>query len=153
MNCLSIWMATAMSVFSAYGQTSQTTAVNVNSQAPTYLYGGQASSVAGDIHRQNGDFFPWRGSGQMTWDIRVDQPGEYEVNLCHAAEPDAIGQQLQISGGQGQLSYTLAMTKGVFGNKSYSLAPIQGSLHLAAGTNTISLSITNAPAGKAVLAF
>src|SRR3989454_5428303 len=45
------------------------------------------------------------------------------------------------------------MTQGVFGNKSYALAPIQGSLHLATGTNTISLSITNAPAGKSILAF
>jgi len=153
MKYLLIWMATAMAVFGVYGQTSQTTVVPVKAQAPTYLYGGQASSVAGDIHRQNGDFFPWRGSGRLTWEIWVDQPGEYEVNLCHAAEPDAIGQQLQISSGQSQLSYTLAMTQGVFGKKTYALAPIQGSLHLAAGTNIISLSITDAPAGKAVLAF
>ena len=145
-----------MTVFGVYGQTSQTTVVRVNAQAPTFLYGGQASSVAGDIHRQNGDFFPWRGSGQLTWEILVDQPGEYEVNLCHAAQPDAIGQQLQISSGQGQLSYTLAMTQGVFGKKTYALTPIpftKGSLHLAAGTNTISLSITDAPAGKTVLDF
>ena len=131
----------------------EATAIKVMADEPTYLYGGQASAVAGDIHRQNGDFFPWRGSGQLTWEILVDQPGEYEVNLCHAAQPDAIGQQLQISSGQSHLSYTLTMTHGVFGNKSYSLAPVQGSLHLAAGTNTISLSITDAPAGKTVLDF
>src|SRR3984957_5677394 len=51
------------------------------------------------------------------------------------------------------LSYTLAMTQGVFGKKTYTLAPIQGSLHLASGTNTISLSITDAPAGKTMLDF
>jgi Alpha-L-fucosidase len=153
MKCLSIWMVTAWGVFGAHGQTSRTTTVQVEPQAPTYLYGGQASSVTGDIHRQNGDFFPWRGSGRLTWEIRVDQPGEYEVNLCHAAEPDAIGRQLQISSGQSRLRYTLAMTQGVFGKKTYTLAPIQGSLHLAAGTNTISLSITDAPAGKTVLDF
>jgi hypothetical protein len=131
----------------------EATVVKIQADEPTYLYGAQASSVEGDIKKQAGDQFRWRGSGHLTWEIRVDQPGEYEVSLCHAAEPDAIGQQLQISGGQGQLSYTLAMTQGVFGNKTYSLAPIQGSLHLAAGANTISLSITNAPAGKALFAF
>ena len=95
----------------------EATVLKVKADEPTYLYGGQASSVEGDIHRQNGDFFPWRGSGRLTWEVQVDQPGEYEVSLCHAAEPDAIGQQLQISSGQSRLSYTLAMTQGVFGKK------------------------------------
>src|SRR2546430_4470782 len=57
MKCLSIWMATAMAVFRGYSQTSQTTAVQVNSQAPTYLYGGQASKLEGDVKRRGGDNF------------------------------------------------------------------------------------------------
>jgi len=146
-------MATAMAVFMAHGQTSRTNTVQVNSQAPTYLYGGQASKPEGDIKKRGGDNFAWKGSGTVTWEVQVDKVGEYAVGLCHAAEPDAVGQQLQISGGQSQLSYALAMTQGVFGNKSYALAPIQGSLHLAAGKQTITLSITNTPAGKPLLAF
>src|SRR5947209_1458207 len=63
MKWLSIWMATAMAVFRAYGQTSQTTAVQVNSQAPTYLYGRQASKLEGDVKRRGGDNFAWKGSG------------------------------------------------------------------------------------------
>ena len=146
-------MATAMAVFMTHGQTSRTNTVQVNSQAPTYLYGGQASKLEGDIKKRGGDNFAWKGSGTVTWEVQVDKVGEYAVGLCHAAEPDAVGQQLQISGGQSRLSYALAMTQGVFGNKSYALAPIQGSLHLAAGKQTITLSITNTPAGKALLAF
>jgi hypothetical protein len=129
------------------------TVLKILADKPTDLYGGQASSVEGDIKKQGGDNFRWRGSGHLTWEVRVDQPGEYQVNLCHAAEPAAIGQQLQISSGQSQLSYKLAMTQEVFGKKSYALTPIQGSLHLAAGTNTISLGIEGAPATMAVLAF
>lgn len=153
MKFLSTWMATAIAVFGANGQTARTTAVQVNSHAPTYLYGGKASKLEGDVKKRGGDNFGWKGNGDVTWEVQIAKSGEYSVSLCHAAEPDAVGQQLQISSGQSRLSYELAMTQGVFGNKSYSLAPIQGSLHLVAGTNTISLSITNAPAGKPILAF
>jgi hypothetical protein len=82
----------------------EATVVKIQADEPTYLYGAQASSVEGDIKKQAGDQFRWQGSGHLTWEVRVDQPGEYEVNLCHAAEPDAIGQPLQIGSGQSQLS-------------------------------------------------
>src|SRR5258708_17483434 len=147
MKRLSIWMATAMVVVSARGQTSQTNAVQVSSQVPTYLYGGQVLKLEGDIKKRGGDNFAWRGSGAVTWEVQIDKPGDYALSLCHAAEPDAVGQQLQFSSGQSRLSYSLAMTQGVFGNKSFAISPIQGSFHLAAGTTTISLSVTNAPAG------
>ena len=108
MKCLSLWMATAMAVFRAYGQTSQTTAVQVNSQAPTYLYAGQASKLEGDVKRRGGDNFAWKGSGAVTWEVQIAKSGEYAVGLCHAAEPGAAGQELQIASSGGQLNYTSA---------------------------------------------
>ena len=36
---------------------------------------------------------------------------------------------------------------------AYEFVPVMGSLSLAAGKQTITLSITNAPAGKPILAF
>ena len=36
---------------------------------------------------------------------------------------------------------------------AYEFVPVMGSLSLAAGKQTITLSITNAPAGKSILAF
>ncbi len=80
-----------MAVFGADGQTSQTTAVQVNAQAPTYLYGGQASKLEGDIKKKGGDNFAWKGSGAVTWEVQIATPGEYAVGLCHAAEPGAAG--------------------------------------------------------------
>jgi hypothetical protein len=97
----------------------EATVLKVKADVPTDQYGGQASSVAGDVQKQAGDNFRWRGGGRLTWEVSVDQPGEYEVNLCHAAETNAVGQQLQISSGQSQLNYALAMTQEVFGKKSY----------------------------------
>ena len=144
-----------MSVFSTYGQTSQTTAVNVNSQAPTYLYGGQAAKLEGDIKKKGGDNFAWKGSGAMTWEVQIARSGEYAVGVCHAAEPGAAGQEIQIaSSSGGQLNYTIRSTEGVFGrNKTYEIVPLIGSLSLAAGKQTITLSITNALAGKPLLAL
>src|SRR2546422_4350998 len=154
MKCLSIWIATAMAVFRAYGQTSQTTAVQVNSQAPTYFYGGQASKLEGDIKKRGGDNFGWKGNGAVTWEVQIAKSGEYAVSLCHAAEPSAAGQELQIASSDGQLNYTLQSTKGVFqGNMAYEIVPVAGSLSLAMGKQIITLSITNAPAGKSILAF
>src|SRR5207244_6138860 len=110
MKCLSIWMATAMAVFMAHGQTPRTNTVQVNSQAPTYLYGGQASKVEGDIKRRGGDNFGWKGNGAVTWEVQIAKSGEYAVALCHATEPGAAGQELQIASGGGQLSYTVQKT-------------------------------------------
>src|SRR6266478_3322358 len=102
MRCLSIWMATAVAVFRAYGQASQTTAVQVNSQAPTYLYGGQASKLEGDIKKRGGDNFAWKGTGAVTWEVQVDKVGEYAVGLCHAAESGGVGQEFQITSSGGE---------------------------------------------------
>ena len=143
-----------MAAVTAYGQTSDTTAVQVNSQAPTYLYGGQAAKLEGDVKKRGGDNFAWKGSGAMTWQVRIAKSGQYAVSLCHAAETGAAGQELQIASGGGQLNYPLRSTEGVFrGNMAYEMVPVMGSLSLAEGKQTITLSITNAPAGKPILAF
>src|SRR2546427_11882500 len=152
MKCLSIWMVTAMAVFRGYSQNSQTTAVQVNSQAPTYLYGKQASKLEGDVKRRGGDNFAWKGSGAVTWEVQIAKSGEYGVRFCHAAEPSAAGQELQIASNGGQLNYTLRNTKGVFrGNMAYEVVPVAGSLSLAAGKQTVTLSVTNAPVGRPIL--
>src|SRR5439155_9849370 len=52
-----------------------------------------------------------------------------------------------------RVSYTLAMTKGAFGDKSYERTPIKGRLSFEAGTQSISLSIPEAPKAMVVLAF
>ena len=154
MKCLSIGVVTAMAVFTAHGQTSRTNTVQGNSQAPTYLYGGQASKLEGDVKKRGGDNFAWKGSGVVTWEVQVPEAGEYAVSLCHATEPGGAGQELQIASSGSQLDYTVQKTEGVLrGNMAYEMAPITGSLSLAAGKQTITLSITNAPAGKSVLAF
>jgi hypothetical protein len=147
MKYLSIWLATALAVCTAYGQTSQTTAVLVSSQTPTYLYGGQSSKVEGDIKRRGGDNFAWKGNGAVTWEVQIVKSGEYAVGLCHAAEPGAAGQGIQITGGGARLNYTVRRTEGAFrGNMAYEIVPVMGSVALAAGKQTITLSIANAPA-------
>src|ERR1700732_292557 len=89
----------------------------------------------------------------MTWKVQVDRAGDYEVAFCHAAEPGAVGQRLQVSSGDSKVGYKLAMTNGVFGNKSYEMTPIKGRLRLEAGTQSITLSIPDAPKAMGVLAF
>jgi len=129
------------------------TAIPVKGDAPTSLYGDGAASRDDCVKKQAGDSFRWTGSGQITWKVQVDRAGDYEVALSHAAEPGAVGQDLQVSSGNSTVKYTLAMTKGVFGNKSYEMTPIKGSLRLEARTQSIALSIPNAPKAMAVLAF
>jgi hypothetical protein len=148
-----IWMATSMAVFRAYGQTSQPNAVQVNAQASTYLYAGQAK-LEGDIRKRGGDNFAWKGSGDVTWEVQIAKSDEYAVGLCHAAESGAEGQELQIASSGHQVLYNLKPTQSVIRNGGkYEIVPVPGSLSLAAGKQTITLSITNAPAGKPMFSF
>jgi hypothetical protein len=110
-------MATALAVLTASDQTSQATTVEVSSQAPTYLYGGQASKLDRDVKKRDGDNFAWKVSGAVTWEVQIAKSGEYTVGLCHAAEPGAAEQELQIAGGGGQLNYTQRSTEGAFRGK------------------------------------
>src|SRR3954466_8687248 len=99
MKQISIWMATAIAVFTAYVQAAEPTAIPVKGDTPTSLYGGGAASRDDDIMKQAGDSFRWKGSGPITWKVQVDQAGDYEVALKHAAEPGAVGQRVQVSSG------------------------------------------------------
>jgi hypothetical protein len=47
----------------------EATVLKVKADGPTDLYGGQASSVGGNIRRQAGDNFRWQGSGSLTWEV------------------------------------------------------------------------------------
>ncbi len=144
----------ASSVFLTHGQTFPTNTVRVNPQTQTYLYGGQASKLEGDIKKRGGDNFGWKGSGAVSWEVQIAEAGQYAVTLCHAAEPGAAGQELKIASSGGQLNYTVRNTEGAFrGNMAYEMAPLTGSLSLAAGKQTITVSITNASVGKPLLAF
>src|SRR5207249_2938140 len=71
----------------------------------------------------------------------------------HAAEPGAVGQHVQVSSGSSRVDYTMAKTKGVFGDKSYEITPIKDRLHLEAGAQSIALSIPDAPKAMDVLNF
>src|SRR2546425_7969403 len=149
-----MWVALAMIVFTANGQDLQSPVVHVKAYVPTFLYGGQASKLEGDLKKQGGDNFSWKGGGRATWEVQVDKSGEYAVGLCHAAEPSAAGQELQITSGGSRLRYALRITKGVFpDNMAYELVPLTGSLTLAAGKQNITPSPSNAAAGKNILPF
>lgn len=146
-------MATAIAVFTAHGQAAEPSPIPVKRDAPTSLYGGGAVSRDDCVKRQAGDSFRWKGSGQMTWKVQVDQAGDYDVALNHAAEPGAVGQHVQVSSGSSWIEYTMAKTKGVFGDKSYEMTPIKDQLHLAPGAQSIVLSIPDAPKAMDVLNF
>ena len=79
------------------------TAMPVKGDAPISLYGGGAVSRDDCVRGQAGDSFRWTGSGQITWKVQVDRAGDYEVALNHAADPGAVGQDVQVSSGNSKV--------------------------------------------------
>src|SRR6476646_3406684 len=136
-----IWTLSALFVLTASGQAGDPTAIPVKGNTSTSLYGGGAASKDDGIKKQAGDSFRWKGSGQITWNVQVDRAGDYEVALNHAAAPGAAGQHVQVRSGGSRVEYTMAKTKGVFGDKTYEVTPIKGLLHLEAGAQSIALNI------------
>src|SRR5260370_4327873 len=62
----------------------EATVLKVLADRPTDLYGGQASAVEGDIKKQGGDNFRWRGSGELAWEGRGYGPRGYAGNPLHS---------------------------------------------------------------------
>jgi hypothetical protein len=152
MKHLSIWTVTALAVVNAYGQPLPPTQVPVKSDARTYLFSRQAR-VEGETNRPGGDNSASKGSGTMTWEVQVAKSGDYEVGLCYAAPAGAAGEELQIASSGHQIRYTVRPTEGAFRNANYEMVPVPGSLPLAAGKQTVILSLPTAPAGKPKLTF
>jgi hypothetical protein len=154
MKNLAILIFLIQGVFVAIGEDLKSSVARIRAETPTFLYGSQATKMEGDLKKQGGDNFSWKGSGSLTWKVQVERAGEYAVALCHAAQPAAAGQEAEITTSGSRLTYTLRITKGVFpDNMAYETVPINGSLQLQAGIQTINLSFSNAPAGKPLLAF
>ena len=61
-----MWIALTMIVFTAIGQDLQPSMVRVKTDAPTYLYSGQASKLINSLKKQSGDNFSWKNSESAT---------------------------------------------------------------------------------------
>jgi len=82
--------------------------------SPTYLYGGQASKLEGDISKRGGDNFAWKGSGTVAWEVQVATAGEYAVSLCHATEPGGAGQNSKLRAVEASLITQFKRPKALF---------------------------------------
>ena len=112
--------------------------------------GGGAASRDNCVRKQLGDS-SWTGSGEITWKVQVDRAGDDQVALGHAAEPRGTCRSAVVAAGS---KYTLALTKGVFGNKSSMQNDAdQGPSASRREPGSLRLSIPNAPRAMAVLDF
>ncbi len=101
----------------------------------------------------------WVGRGSVSWKVNVPEAGGYEIALCYAAHFD--GPKFEVVAGDSKISGTVHKTKGMFIDepvpgekpiereylKNYERIHLDGVLHLPAGINTITISVTEPESG------
>ena len=88
--------------------------MEVKRKKSNFLYGAQAS-VAGDIKRQNGDFFPWKGNAEMAWNIVIPANEPYDLYLIAGVPEEGKNLQLFFEIGNTSFDIRLQPTSGWVG--------------------------------------
>ena len=89
--------------------------VEIKQQKSNFLYGAQAT-ITGDITRQNGDFFPWKGNAEMAWNTYISADEKYDIYLIAGVHDDSKNLQLQFISGNTSFDFTIQPTTGWVGN-------------------------------------
>ena len=47
----------------------------------TFLYGTKATHFAGELKKQGGDYFTWKGNAELSWAVSVPKVEKYDLYL------------------------------------------------------------------------
>ena len=105
----------------------------------SFLYGAQAS-VTGDIKRQNGDFFPWKGNAEMAWNIVIPANEKYDLYLIAGVPEESENLPLHFDIGNISFEFPLHPTSGwVGGSSNFQRIKIGSALSLPKGDQKLVL--------------
>jgi len=120
--------------------------LKIDSNQPTRLTGQTAVKLTGAVEfpRPLSLWLEWSGSGSVTWQVEVEESGEYGVALSYASANS--GAPLTVTSDGSVVSGTTQTTQGLYSGWSskYERILLEDTLQLSEGFNDITLTMTNA---------
>jgi len=127
--------------------------IDISRKKSNFLYGAKAA-ITGDITRQNGDFFPWKGNAEMAWNIVIPADEKYDVYLIAGVPQESKNLKIHFSSGNSSFDFTVQPTSGwVGGAMNFQRIKIGSSVSLLKGGQKLAITTTGVTGDKALFNF
>jgi hypothetical protein len=119
----------------------------------TFLFGARATRIIGDLKKQAGDNFEWKGNGEMDWTISVPKTEKYDLYLIADIPAESKNVEMVFSSGSISYKFTTNPTIGPWsgGGKNFQRIKVLSKLVLPEGNQEVGLKSTGLATGKAFL--
>lgn len=119
-------------------------AISVKTDKSTFLYGSKATWIAGELKKQGGDYFEWKGNAEMGWSIRTSVVEKYDLFLIADIPAENINSEMIFHYDDSTLKFTLSPTFGPWKGegKNFQRIKVLSKVLLPKGDQKITLKTT-----------
>jgi hypothetical protein len=127
--------------------------VSLYTNRSTFLYGSKASRIIGELKKQAGDNFEWKGNSEMGWVISVPKAEKYDLFLIANIPVESENIELLFSSGSNSFKFPINPTSGPWtgGGKYFQRVKVLSGVLLPKGNQEVGLKSTGLTTGKTLL--
>ena len=119
----------------------------------TFLYGTKATRIIGELKKQGGDNFEWKGNGEMGWVISVPKAEKYDLYLIADIPVESKNIEILFSSGSNSYKFTINPTSGpwIGDGKNFQRIKVLSGVLLPKGNQEVGLKSSGLVTGKTLL--
>ncbi len=119
----------------------------------TFLYGTKATHFLGDLEKQGGDYFTWKGNAEMGWAINVPVLERCDLYLIADIPGESKNTEMVFTSGSSSYKFTINPTSGpwVDGGKNFQRIKVLSDVALPKGNQEVILKTSGISAGNNLL--
>jgi hypothetical protein len=122
-------------------ETGISSGIDVKVDRSTFLYATRATLTSGDLKKQGGDYFEWKGNGEMSWAISVPKVEKYDLFLIADIPAESKNIEMVFSSGSNSYKFTINPTSGpwIGGGKNFQRIKVLSQVLLPIGNQEVGL--------------
>ena len=119
----------------------------------TFLYGSKATRIIGELKKQGGDYFEWKGNGEISWAIRVPKVEKYDLFLIADIPEESKNIEMVFSSGSNSYKFAINPTSGpwIGGGKNFQRIKVLSEVLLPMGNQEVGLKSSGLVNDKTLL--
>jgi len=127
--------------------------IKLKSAESTFLYVTKATQMIGDLNKQGGDYFEWRGNGEIDWTINTISAEECDMYMTVDIPEESNNSEMVFTSGSHLYKFTLNTTSGPYGKNDKNMQRIKvlSELQLIKGDQVVGLKSTGSASGKRLI--
>ena len=127
--------------------------ISLYTNRSTFLYGSKATRIVGELKRQAGDNFEWKGNSEMGWALSVPKAEKYDLYLIVDIPLESKNTEMLLYSGTNSFKFTINPTSGPWngGGKYFQRIKVLSGVLLPKGNQEFGLKSSGLVTGKTLL--